>query len=40
MVADGLTLVDLYDRIGALERRLAEAERQLGALLSSGVRAG
>jgi hypothetical protein len=29
VVANGVTLVDLYDRIGALEGRLAEAERQL-----------
>ncbi|VXA94773.1 hypothetical protein [Aeromicrobium sp. 9AM] len=28
VVADGVTLVDLYDRINELERRLAEAERQ------------
>jgi hypothetical protein len=28
VVADGVTLVDLYDRIRALEERLAEAERR------------
>ncbi len=28
VVADGVTLLDLYDRINELERRLAEAERQ------------
>ncbi|WP_439656341.1 hypothetical protein ACSHWB_28375 [Lentzea sp. HUAS TT2] len=30
VVADGVTLVDLYDRIRALEERLAEAERRSG----------
>ena len=29
VVADGVTLVDLYDRIAQLEQGLAEAERQL-----------
>lgn len=29
VVANGVTLVDLYDRINELERRLAAAERQL-----------
>ncbi|MDX6233266.1 MAG: hypothetical protein QOH68_2277 [Nocardioidaceae bacterium] len=29
VIANGPTLVDLYDRIGELERRLAETERQL-----------
>ncbi|MFI0084823.1 hypothetical protein [Streptomyces bobili] len=28
VVADGVTLVDLYDRIAALEERLARAERR------------
>ena len=28
VVADGVTLVDLYDRINDLERRLADSERQ------------
>ncbi|MFJ5984894.1 hypothetical protein [Lentzea sp. NPDC092896] len=31
VVADGVTLVDLYDRIRALEERLAEVERRSGA---------
>jgi hypothetical protein len=29
VVANGVTLVDLYDRINQLEHRLAETERQL-----------
>lgn len=29
VVANGVTLLDLYDRINELERRLAETERQL-----------
>lgn len=29
VVADGKTLVDLYDRIATLEQRLAAAEEQL-----------
>ena len=29
VVANGVTLVDLYDRIALLERRLAEAEQEL-----------
>lgn len=32
VVANGVTLVDLYDRIGELEQRLAEAEQQLKEL--------
>ncbi|MEU0783854.1 hypothetical protein ABZ341_20030 [Streptomyces sp. NPDC006173] len=31
VVADGETLVDLYDRIRALEERVAAAERRAGA---------
>ncbi|GIG66526.1 hypothetical protein [Phytomonospora endophytica] len=30
VVANGPTLIDLYDRVRALEQRLAEAERRLG----------
>ncbi|MDX8048851.1 hypothetical protein SK571_05625 [Lentzea sp. BCCO 10_0798] len=31
VVADGVTLVDLYDRIRALEERVAQAERRSAA---------
>lgn len=30
VVANGVTLLDLYDRIGALEARVAELESRLG----------
>jgi hypothetical protein len=32
VVANGVTLVDLYDRIAELEKRLAETEQQLASL--------
>jgi hypothetical protein len=32
VVANGVTLVDLYDRIRSLEQRLAETEQQLKSL--------
>ncbi|KAA1397273.1 hypothetical protein [Aeromicrobium ginsengisoli] len=32
VVANGVTLVDLYDRIAELEKRLADTEQQLEAL--------
>lgn len=35
VVANGVTLVDLYDRISELERRLAEAEEKLKGLSPS-----